>query len=299
MSAGHYGYLGVQIFFVISGFIIPWSLYRVNYKLSSFFRFLARRIVRLDPPYLASVFIVVSGYFLSSLRPGHEVYRIPWGQLFAHFGYLNAFIGLPWFQMSYWSLAVEFQYYIFVGLTFALYTRKGARWLLFIAAIFAAASLTIGHNPEFLPHHLPLFLLGIIAFRAKCLGASRGELLLGVVLASALAWRVDGWREMAAGLVSCSAILFIKSSTPILNFLGTISYSLYLIHVFIGGVVLGLVSRRPGDLGLLKWIVPPLAVGVAIGAAFLLYRFIELPSKRWSAKIRYGSRPARAIVSGL
>jgi peptidoglycan/LPS O-acetylase OafA/YrhL len=292
--SGRYGYLGVQVFFVISGFVIPWSLYRSGYSVSSFFRFLARRIVRLDPPYLVSVFLVVSGFYLSSLTPGHaHAYQIPWPQVFAHLGYVNAFLGMPWLQMSYWSLAIEFQYYIFVGLTFALYARKGPIWLCTIAAFFGAASLIFGQNNAFLPHHLPLFLLGIIVFRAKCLNSSRGEVLLGFALASLLAWQVDGWRDLLAGLAACGAILFIHGSNRWLNFLGTISYSLYLIHVFVGDVVFGLLSHHVARFGILKWTAQFLALGATIVAAWVLYRIVELPSKSWSAKIRYGSR-ARA-----
>src|ERR1035441_2897196 len=50
--SGKYGWLGVEIFFVISGFIIPYSLYKAGYRVSDFTRFLLKRIARLDPPYL-------------------------------------------------------------------------------------------------------------------------------------------------------------------------------------------------------------------------------------------------------
>ena len=47
-----YGWLGVDVFFVISGFIIPFSLHRSGYQIGQFGRFLLKRIIRLDPPYL-------------------------------------------------------------------------------------------------------------------------------------------------------------------------------------------------------------------------------------------------------
>jgi peptidoglycan/LPS O-acetylase OafA/YrhL len=75
-----------------------------------------------------------------------------------------------------------------------------------------------------------------------------------------------------------------------LNFLGTISYSLYLIHVFVGDVVFGLLSHHVARFGILKWTAQFLALGATIVAAWVLYRIVELPSKSWSAKIRYGSR---------
>src|SRR5271169_5335799 len=57
--SGKYGYLGVHIFFVISGFVIPWSLYRSRYALHDYSRFLLKRNVRLYPPYLASIAVTV------------------------------------------------------------------------------------------------------------------------------------------------------------------------------------------------------------------------------------------------
>src|SRR5271166_6626421 len=57
--SGKYGYLGVHIFFVISGFVIPWSLYRGKYVLRDYPRFLLKRNVRLYPPYLASIAVTI------------------------------------------------------------------------------------------------------------------------------------------------------------------------------------------------------------------------------------------------
>src|ERR1700761_3968879 len=49
-----YGYLGVPVFFMISGFIIPYSL-PPAYKLKQFKTFFVKRIIRIEPPYIASV----------------------------------------------------------------------------------------------------------------------------------------------------------------------------------------------------------------------------------------------------
>lgn len=290
-TSGKYGYLGVQIFFVISGFVIPWSMYRANYQVTSFFRFLARRVVRLDPPYLASILVVLSGYFLSSMTPGHaHLFHIPWLQLLAHLGYVNVFLNMPWFQMSYWSLAVEFQYYLSVGLAFTLFARKGIGWFVVSSMLIIVATLGLGSHPGFLPHHLPLFLLGLTVFRFKCLQTTRWELACGVVLAAVLAIQVDGVAETIAGMLACLAILFLTASTtPLLSFLGRISYSLYLIHVFVGNVVYGIAARHAANLGVFRWILPPLALLLAVLLAYLFYLLIEVPSKRWSARIRYAS----------
>ena len=58
-KSGRYGWLGVEIFFVISGFIIPYALHRSSYTLRHFGRFLLKRITRLDPPYIVSIVIAI------------------------------------------------------------------------------------------------------------------------------------------------------------------------------------------------------------------------------------------------
>lgn len=57
--SGRNGYTGVYISFVISGFIIPYSLHRGGYTLRNFGRFLIKRGIRLYPPYLISIPVTV------------------------------------------------------------------------------------------------------------------------------------------------------------------------------------------------------------------------------------------------
>jgi len=59
------GQQGVAIFFVVSGFILPYALYNKDYMLKHFWLFLAGRIIRIDPPYWASILLV----FLLGLQP--------------------------------------------------------------------------------------------------------------------------------------------------------------------------------------------------------------------------------------
>ena len=56
--SGSYGYLGVEVFFVISGFVIPFSMWKsyVNYTFDDFLSFMKRRILRIEIPYLVSIF---------------------------------------------------------------------------------------------------------------------------------------------------------------------------------------------------------------------------------------------------
>src|SRR5436190_8707485 len=68
--SGRFGYLGVDCFFVISGFIIPYSLHRAGYTIGGFPRFMARRLVRLEPPYLVAIALIIALAYVSTWAPG-------------------------------------------------------------------------------------------------------------------------------------------------------------------------------------------------------------------------------------
>jgi peptidoglycan/LPS O-acetylase OafA/YrhL len=287
-ASGKYGYLGVQIFFVISGFIIPFSLYRARYRLKSFFRFMLKRIARLDPPYLASVALVLLGFWLSSKLPGRAPYHVPWARVAAHLGYANAFVGMPWLQMSYWSLAIEFQYYIFVGLCFPLLALKRRVAPALVLGLLGGAGLVAGKSEAMLPHYLPLFAIGILAFRYKVRLTRNYDTIAALVVASALAVWVDGWLAAGMATAACVAILLVHVNNPVLNFFGSISYSLYLIHVLVGDMVFGTALRLAPRVELPPGSLQFMALALAICSAYVLNRLVELPSRSLAARISYG-----------
>jgi len=292
-ASGKYGWLGVQTFFVISGFVIPFSLFRARYKVGMFFRFMLKRIARLDPPYLASIVFVLSGLWVSSLTPGHAPYRINWLQVFAHLGYINAFTGMAWLQMSYWSLAIEFQYYLLVGLIFPLLALKGRIVPVLLLGLTALGSLA-NRSEAFLPHYLPLFATGFLIFRHLTLAPRWAETLTALFAAFALTIWADGWPQALAGLGTALVILFLHWDHPVLNFFGNISYSVYLLHVFVGQIVFGLAMHAFAKMPWLSWCVQFLAVGLVIAAAYIFFRFVELPSRKLSSRITYKSNRAFA-----
>ena len=114
-SSGTMGWLGVEIFFVISGFVIPYSLHQSEYRSSNFPRFMLRRLVRLEPPYLASIALVVILTELSSRSPGFA------GSAFiiradpSHILYVIPLTEYSWVNVVYWSLAYEFVFYLVIG----------------------------------------------------------------------------------------------------------------------------------------------------------------------------------------
>jgi peptidoglycan/LPS O-acetylase OafA/YrhL len=68
-SAAEIGHFGITIFFVISGFVLPLSLFRGGYTLRAFPRFFAKRLIRLEPPYLVTVALATVLAFGSAPQP--------------------------------------------------------------------------------------------------------------------------------------------------------------------------------------------------------------------------------------
>ena len=115
-----FGHLGVQVFFVISGFVIPYSMYKGNYTLYKMKTFFKKRLVRLEPPYIASIILVFVFNYIFYLSPywHEEIIDVTWSQLLFHLGYLNSVFQEGWVNQVYWSLGIEFQYYILIAFTF-------------------------------------------------------------------------------------------------------------------------------------------------------------------------------------
>ena len=123
-----FGWLGVDVFFVISGFVIPLSLYGRKYRTKDFPAFLLRRLVRLEPPYIVSIVLTIVLWHLSAAAPQFAGYEpaYSFAQIGFHLLYLIPLTGYEWLGPNYWSLTYEFVFYIIVGLTFPPVPMKRA-----------------------------------------------------------------------------------------------------------------------------------------------------------------------------
>lgn len=156
---------GWSIFFVISGFIVFYALQRRGYRVSDYGRFLLKRIVRLDPPYLVAIFVVIVLGYASSATPGFRgaQFEPSFAQVALHLGYINAFFGYPWLNPVFWTLAIELQYYLLAGLLFPVVAHRS---MIVRASTFGFLAMLAFSIPaeQFLFHYLFLFMLGMAAF---------------------------------------------------------------------------------------------------------------------------------------
>ena len=74
-KVGSFGRHGVDAFFVVSGFVIPFALEQGGYRLRDFWRFLAKRIIRIDPPLFLSMFVALHDSRTVPTRPDLDSVR--------------------------------------------------------------------------------------------------------------------------------------------------------------------------------------------------------------------------------
>jgi peptidoglycan/LPS O-acetylase OafA/YrhL len=284
---GRYGFLGVEVFFVISGFVIPYSMYRGRYHYSNFWKFLGKRFIRIEPPYLVSIALVLILNWVSTLSPYYRGagFSIDFTALAFHLGYLNAIFHYPWYNDVYWTLAIEFQYYLLIALVFPLILHP-KKWLSYLIIIsFALSGFLIDKHSLILNYGL-LFIVGILIFQIKVNCITRQEFgLMQMVVLIMIFVRFDK-RYLIAALLPYFFIMYLDFTDRISKFLGNISYSLYLVHIPIGGRMINLAENFL-KTGFQRSVAVFVAMIISVFSAWLFFRFVEKPAMQWSKKLTY------------
>jgi peptidoglycan/LPS O-acetylase OafA/YrhL len=292
-SFGKYGYLGVEIFFVISGFVLPYSLFKSGYKLKNFFTFILKRIIRISPAYIV---IILISMVLAAVT-GREIISLP--RFALHLVFLNSFFGYQDISAVFWTLKIEFGFYILIGLLFTHFFTSNYKSLLLIAvAIVLALFNTLGFPLLWVSYFafpllwMPYFALGILIFNRRFTNMNSFAFwsMSGVLIL--VNFKMHGFAETFAGCFAYFFILFVKIENfgkiigRFLLWLGMISYSLYLVHWELGRSAVSVCRHIPG-MGNLEMLRLTIGVGFSLICGYLLYKFVEKPSIKLANKIDY------------
>ncbi|MGB6310857.1 MAG: acyltransferase family protein [Steroidobacteraceae bacterium] len=308
------GFIGVDVFFVISGFLIGGILMneldRGGYSLAAFYR---RRIRRLFPALYAMLAVVLAGgMILLPPRALKELGQTAVATVFfvSNFDFLKLsgyFAGESRLKplLHTWSLAVEEQFYIVFPLFLALIWGRWRRHLRLILFLVASMSLAVsvwalGRHPSadfyLAPPRMFELLIGALVARSA-LPASVSQIQRDVVSLIGLGLLLVGlvafddstpFPGLAALLPCCATALLLLAGTGkvslagriiggsrIVTYLGDISYSLYLWHWPL------LVFGRYYVSAPLAPVQAGALVLVSIAAASLSWHFIERPFLTW------------------
>jgi peptidoglycan/LPS O-acetylase OafA/YrhL len=290
------GQEGVYVFFVISGMVMPWSMDKIGYRISDFFVFMGKRILRLQPPLIVSACIVA---LTSWAMLNTDAYN-GWQLLAASATLTAPFFDLPWVNGIYWTLFVEMQYYIYIALAFPILTspsvfKRSFTVCVLLAISFASLAMPGNEAKANLPFHLPVFLMGYYLFMKYKGRISELEFWVGIAACTGVCAYLTGilhglgFRIVLTATATALLIRFTRSGWKWLGKIGEVSYSIYLMHWPIISALCFLLG------GILKtaWGNALVFACIQIAAvlfAFVFFRLVEKPSLNWAKTLKFRSR---------
>jgi exopolysaccharide production protein ExoZ len=297
---GHHGILGVDLFFVISGFIMA---YTTRNSWGEVGKFAVNRALRVYPL-----------WWLCLMVEAPETFRYLIGHWDVYGSYyLKAFFLIPASTprgdlypplVVGWTLIYEMFFYA----VFACLMLTQQQWLTIKLAVILAAAYGLGlalpesDASKFLRNPIYLeFVLGVAIAETLYAGLLRRWLVALLLIASPLAWQFlslgEAFRPIYYGIPALAIValaLYLEGSERSwlrpFERLGDISYSLYLTH----GIVLMSVAPylEPVAKALPSWISIAALFSISIGVAWLVYSGFEKPldrSVRWLRKKKWTS----------
>jgi len=286
----------VTVFFFISGFILPWAMHCSNYKIGNYPRYFLKRVLRIHPPYFLSVLLIV---FISV---GFQLYnQIPMEievkKLIAHFFYAIPFLDMEWFNVIYWTLAVEIQFYIIIGFIFPLLnsTHQLVNYIPIVGLLIAGYYFPFH---DFVTGYSIPFSAGMLFFLYFKTDSKRKFMHLffcfGLIAFQYFYFSYPPVRTLFLVL----AIAMLMVNWPVnswLNWLGETSYSLYLTHGFLGSWFIYILKYRVDGF---YWHILLLidAIIISLIGARIFYYIIENPSKKWAARIKYKRQHSKVTL---
>lgn len=303
------GQFGVQIFFVLSGFVIALSLSQKPLTWPRALSFGVRRQLRLDPPYFVALFLLL-GLHVAFGR-GLPDFKI----LTLNLVYAHNLVHAPQILGVAWTLCLEIQFYAAFVAILAL-DRKFGRctdapfsglavhlvWITALISCFAVQIATPFQQYAFGPFSWFYFAAGVL-----CFWSWRGfapPWTLGVVILAMAAGA--GWsftrtssfvsaslQGLGIGLIIALALSVVAERGKLATwsmgraaqFAGRISYSLYLTHAFTVEALMWTTRALVGEKNGALWgavLAIPLAFLVAQG----FYVAVERPSAKWAARFK-------------
>jgi peptidoglycan/LPS O-acetylase OafA/YrhL len=312
------GVTGVDLFFLISGYVIFMTLEKINTGTD----FVISRLSRIYPSYLVMMTITIACIIFL----GHGNFPSI-RSLLGNITLLQPFFKTTYIEDAYWTLTVEMQFYILMWILFMTRRLKQIETLgiIFVILVQVFELITRNYFPESKIYILPrsyfsimsyfqLFFAGIIFYKIRTnSGNWQRHLMIAICFISSIMLYSDsGKSHFFISREAYSAMLLIYLSVfylfayrklrfiairPLL-FFGSISYCLYLIHDKAGYLIFSFLRPR---LAINPLLLTLFVMGLMIGIATIVTYFIEIPAiryirKNFRSKLQPGYNTANTIL---
>ncbi|MCB1381887.1 MAG: acyltransferase [Notoacmeibacter sp.] len=295
------GYLGLNLFFMISGFVIAWSAEGRNVR-----QFVISRITRLYPGFV----ICMSLTFAVLLVANDPRFAVAPSQWLANLLMVPQVAGQPFMDGVYWTIVLEMIFYGWVALAIAagLFTSRKLTLVTVWLALAMLNEQVIGSGAlrfALITEYAPWFAFGVLVQHmtvhgrsAEALMLAFAALIIGIThLTNMQAWMMIHYNAalpksgLVAGGLAISGLFLLAvalrhhvASTPAVLAAGGITYPLYLLHQNIGYVAIN--AARP--------VFGANAATLLVAAAMLLISYAV-----WRLGERPGQRRMRALLEAL
>lgn len=302
LNAGHFG---VELFFIISGFVILMTIERR----ATVRDFAVSRLTRLMPAFAAALVLTTMVLVFCPMPPLQTPTPL---QFLANLTMAAELFGESYIDLPYWTLTYELVFYGLMACVLALGLLRRIEWVGLLAIAIGLAFLAFVDvklhrrtSIMLLVGYSNFFLIGMCLYRIH-MREARPITWIALVIALAVTTLGGGERAFYASgtlyfiLTLCFAALVwfmtepqgSRFAVPPLVFLGRISYPLYLVHVGLGfPLIRWLTSSGWGTLA-----STIAACLLSIGAATVLHYVVENPAERW-LRMRLARRPALAAAT--
>jgi peptidoglycan/LPS O-acetylase OafA/YrhL len=311
-ALGH-GWLGVQIFFVLSGFVITYALGERTMTPNGVAVFVLRRQIRLDPPYWASIAYAVIHAWNRKRKYGGNRTVPSLHDIGLNVVYLQELMGVRSVQAVYWTLAIEIQLYLaFVILLWLVQTaqrvanvrsRDVVPWAVFAMAVWSLDVASHWRSPlRYLFPHFYLFAMGACLCFVLAGRFPRWAFLASLLGASLVGLHIDRFEPIVGALTTAIIYYVARNGAlatalrgPVWQWLGKLSYGIYLTHTIAGAQARGALGNHVRENTFVGWLViTTCAVVYTLMVSWAFYRWIETPAMALSAKIQARFGDARS-----
>lgn len=297
------GPVGVSIFFIISGFVISFSLKKLSVK-----GFLTQRFFRIFPTYWLSILIGVIFVLISCFYWNRDFWAVfnP-RDYFINAALLNTILNVPMIDFVNWTLAIEVKFYILSAIVFMVIKTSVKRLQFFaffqasIAFLYwAGVSGTLNLKPSFLmilseSKHMALMFIGlaIYNFMNKEIKLRLLTMMMTIyIIGFYLIIYVDNDDNVARvlsvnygiGLMVFTISFFFRrrfKNNVVLDYMAKISYPLYLIHGVAGYVTISILYQE--GCGYVLSIIAALSLSLLMASA--IHRYVECPVNKFGKRL--------------